>query len=73
MWALANVLRQNGITSYCGLMVREDNWQQKWYGKMNKAKFAIIMTSDCYWDRGSPCKDEVEAILKKGLKIFSVR
>ena len=30
MWAIANLLRLNGITSYCGLMVREANWQQKW-------------------------------------------
>jgi hypothetical protein len=73
MWAVANMLRLNGITSYCGLMVREANWQQKWFGKMYKAKFAIIMTSDKYWDPNSPCREEVEAILQRGLKVFILR
>ena len=40
---------------------------------MGKAKFAIIMTSSEYWDPHSPCKDEVQAILEKGLKIFNIR
>ena len=43
------------------------------YGKMGRAKFAIIMTSDEYWDPQSPCKDEVQAILEKGLKIYNIR
>jgi hypothetical protein len=40
---------------------------------MYKAKFAIIMTSDKYWDPNSPCREEVEAILQRGLKIFILR
>ena len=31
MWAIGNSLRRNGINTYCGLMVKTDNWQVKWY------------------------------------------
>eukprot|EP01052_Picozoa_sp_SAG31_P048272 SAG31_NODE_10025_length_1194_cov_0.950685_2_plen_285_part_01 len=54
-------------------MVRTENWQKEWYGKMYQAKFAIIMLSDAYWERSSPCRDEVEAILQRGIPIFSIR
>ena len=70
MWAVVNHLDEQGITCYCGLMVRTENWQKEWYGKMYQAKFAIIMTSDKYWERGSPCTDEVAAILQRGIPIF---
>jgi hypothetical protein len=48
MWAVGNALRVHGIRTYCGLMVRTDNWQEKWFGKLNKAKFAIVMLSNTY-------------------------
>jgi hypothetical protein len=73
MWAIANCLEAHEITCYCGLMVRTENWQEEWYGKMYQAKFAIIMTSDKYWERGSPCTAEVTAILQRGIPIFSLR
>ena len=125
MWAIGNALRVHKITTYCGLMVRTDNWQEKWFGafsltpprllllslcfqssrmavvfsrlssdemalslskpfgvdsaevlcvsgKLNKAKFAIIMLSDAYWQSG-PCIEEVRAILRKGIKVFVIR
>jgi hypothetical protein len=34
-------------------MVRSDNWQEKWFGKLNKALFAIVMLSDPYWLSGA--------------------
>ena len=40
---------------------------------MGKAKFAIIMLSESFWDPKSPCRLEVEAILLKGIPIFSIR
>jgi hypothetical protein len=43
--------------------VRTENWQKEWYGKMYQAKFAIIMTSDKYWEPGSPCREEVTSPL----------
>ena len=52
VWAVGNVLREDELWTYCGLMVRTDNWQQKWYGKLNKAKFAIVRC--CPTRTGSP-------------------
>ena len=72
MWAIGNALRLQGISTYCGLMVRTKNWQEKWFGKLNKAKFAIVMLSDAYWKSG-PCIDEVRAILQKGIEVFIIR
>jgi hypothetical protein len=72
MWAIGNALRLHGISTYCGLMVRTKNWQQKWFGKLNKAKFAIVMLSDAYWKSG-PCIEEVTKILEKGIQVFIVR
>ena len=40
---------------------------------MGMAKFAIIMPSDSNWETTSPCKDEVDEIIQKGLKIFNIR
>jgi hypothetical protein len=73
MWAVLNLLAAHGVSGYCGLMVRTDNWQEKWFGKMGTAKCAIIMTSDTYWEPRSPCTDEGVAILQEGIKIFSLR
>ena len=73
MWAVLNYLDAHGVTCYCGLMVRTENWEKEWYGKMYQAKFAIIMMSDSYWEPGSPCRAEVEAILQRGIPIFSLR
>ena len=73
MWAIMNFLDGQGINCYCGLMVRTENWQEEWYGKMYQAKFAIIMMSDSYWEPASPCCDEVRAILQRGIPIFSLR
>ena len=55
-WAVGNALRLLGITTYCGLMVRTDNWQEKWFGKLNKALFAIVMLSDAYWRDAPPAR-----------------
>ena len=30
MWSVGNALRAQKIRTYCGLMVRTDNWQEKW-------------------------------------------
>jgi hypothetical protein len=65
MWAVANALRKEGITSYNGLMVTDGNWQEKWYGKMDTAKIAIIMLSDEYW-KSTACKEELLTLVKKG-------
>eukprot|EP01050_Picozoa_sp_SAG11_P019862 SAG11_NODE_3234_length_2594_cov_1.802405_1_plen_248_part_00 len=72
MWAVGNALRLHGISTYCALMVRGDNWKEQWFGKLNTAKFAIVMLSDDYWKSG-PCTAEVRAILRKGIKVFIVR
>jgi hypothetical protein len=72
MWAVGNALRLHGITTYCGLMVRTDNWQVKWFGKLSTAKFAIIMLSDAYW-KSDPCLEEVTTILQEGIKVYIVR
>ena len=73
MYAIGNMLRRNGITTYCGKMVQVENWQVQWYGKMAQAKFAIIMLSEAYW-KSQPCIDEIVAILQNGkISIFIVR
>ena len=46
--------------------------QEKWFGKLNKASFAIVMLSKAYWASG-PCIEEVRAILRKGVKVYIVR
>ena len=54
-------------------MARTANWQQKMiFGKLNKARFAVIMLSDAYW-KSQPCIDEVTAILEKRIKVFIIR
>eukprot|EP01050_Picozoa_sp_SAG11_P023201 SAG11_NODE_4598_length_1840_cov_1.031591_1_plen_306_part_01 len=73
MWALANVLREAGVTSYCGLMVKTQNWQRMWYGKMRRARAAVVMLSDAYWKSG-PCVKELMAILEHGsIRVFIIR
>jgi hypothetical protein len=72
MWAIGNSLEHAGIPVYNGLMVKTDNWQVKWFGKMSRAKFAIVMLSDMYWD-SQPCVEEIKAILMKGVKVFLLR
>eukprot|EP01050_Picozoa_sp_SAG11_P001644 SAG11_NODE_74_length_18043_cov_13.387818_14_plen_70_part_00 len=32
MWAIINHLDRQGITTYCGLMVRTESWQEEWCG-----------------------------------------
>eukprot|EP01051_Picozoa_sp_SAG22_P006332 SAG22_NODE_409_length_10939_cov_1.956638_5_plen_453_part_00 len=73
MWAIANYLEEHGITCYCALMVHTDNWQEEWFGKMMQTKLAIIMPSTAYWDRTSPCTEEVKAILNQGIPIFNLQ
>ena len=53
-------------------MVQTDQWAVQWFGKMSKAKFAIVMLSEAYWKSG-PCTEEVMKILEKGLRVFIVR
>jgi hypothetical protein len=65
MWAIANVLRKNGITSFNGYQVKSgDHWQDQWYGNMPEAKVCILILSPEYFDSG-PCRDECSAVLKQ--------
>ena len=73
MWAVANVLRENGITSFNGCQVKAgENWQEGWYGRMSKAQAAILLLSPEYFDSDS-CVQECSAILKSGMKAFPVQ
>ena len=40
MWAIVRYLDSQGITTYCGLMVRSESWQKEWYGKMYQVRAA---------------------------------
>jgi hypothetical protein len=53
MWAVANALRLHGISAYCGLMVRTDGWQQKWFGKLNKVTFFLCRRASPLFSRRS--------------------
>eukprot|EP01043_Picozoa_sp_COSAG02_P037604 COSAG02_NODE_2835_length_7924_cov_8.681534_4_plen_1683_part_00 len=64
MWAIANALRQQKITTFNGKMVPAGrDWEVEWFGCLDKAKFAIVMPSDAFW-KSKQCRKELEKILK---------
>ena len=64
MWAIANVLRKNGITSFNGYQVRPgEDWQAKWYGKMPEAKLCVLVLSKEYF-KSKACVNECFEVLK---------
>ena len=73
MWALCNVLRAQRVRTFNGLMVKDANWQITWFGKLDKAKVAVIMLSDAYW-QSKPCVEELTKILQSSsIKVVIVR
>ena len=42
MWAIVEFLDSQGISTYCGLMVRTENWQKEWYGKMYQVRLLLV-------------------------------
>ena len=73
MWAIANVLRQHGITSFNGLQVEAgENWQVGWYGRKTQAKLAIIMLSPEYFG-SSACAEECKAIVTSKIKVIPIQ
>ena len=65
MWAIANVLRKNGITSFNGYQVKPgEDWQTKWYGKMPRAKLCVLILSEEYFT-STACADECFEVLKQ--------
>ena len=44
MWAIVEFLDSQGISTYCGLMVRTENWQKEWYGKMYQVSRVLWRT-----------------------------
>ena len=72
MWAIANVLRRNGITSFNGYQVKPgEDWQTKWYGKMPEAKLCVLVLSEEYFT-SKACVDECLEVLKQKNKVISL-
>ena len=64
MWAIANVILKNGISSFNGYMVEPgQDWQVEWYGNLPEAKVAILIMSPEYFD-SIPCREECTALVK---------
>jgi hypothetical protein len=73
MWAISNVLREARITTFNGLMVKTQNWQITWFGKLDKAKVAVILLSDAYW-QSKACVEELTKILQSSsIKVVILR
>ena len=74
MWALANVLRENGITSFNGYQVEAgDNWQEAFYGRLPEAQVAILVLSPEYF-ASDACVKECATILRESkIKIVPVQ
>ena len=67
MWAIANVLRKNNITSFNGKQVKPgENWQEKWYGKMPEAKICVLILSEEYFTSQSCITECLEAVKQQG-------
>eukprot|EP00937_MAST-01D_sp_MAST-1D-sp2_P002691 g2691.t1 len=67
MWAIANVLRNNGIASFNGYQVKPgEDWQSKWYGKMPEAKICVLILSKEYFTSKACVRECIEAIIESG-------
>ena len=72
VWAVANILKDAGITSFHGYIVEAgQDWEKKWFGKMPRAKVGVVMLSEAFFKSG-PCKEELLALIKKGHPIIPV-
>ena len=72
VWAIANILKDAGITSFHGYMVRGgDQWEEEWFGIMPSAKFGVVMISEAFL-KSKPCVKELRALLKQGIPIIAV-
>jgi len=73
MWAVANGLRAYDITTYNSKMVKAgQHWRVEWFGILARAKFAVVIPSDAYW-QSQQCVDELEAILHRNIPVFLLR
>ena len=63
MWALSNVLKDSGITSFNGYMVKAgQNWQLEWYGVLPQSKVVIVMLSREFFKSGACVKELITAL-----------
>jgi hypothetical protein len=72
MWALSNELRQAGITTFNGYMVKGgQDWQEKWFGHLPMAKICVAMMSSSYFG-SQACIDEIKAACSEKIHIIPV-
>ena len=72
MWDIAKLLKENGITSFNGEQIKPGETWQKWYGRLDTAKVAIILLSPEYFKSGH-CVEECVAILTSNTKCIPVQ
>ena len=72
MWAIANALKNQGITTFNGKMVDDLNWKVDWFGTLDRAEFAMVMPCAAFWS-SEACVEELQAILQKGIPVFILR
>ena len=52
-----------GITTFNGKMVTTGDWDVEWFGKLDRARFAIVMPCEAFWE-SEQCPKELEKVLK---------
>ena len=63
MWAVANLCRKAGITTYnCMQAGAQENWKEWWFGKQPEAKLALVFLDEAYFE-SEGCVEELMAII----------
>ena len=63
MWAVANLCRRAGITTYnCMQAGAQENWKVCWFGKQPEAKLALVFLDEAYFE-SEGCVEELMAII----------
>jgi hypothetical protein len=72
MWGMANSLKDRGITSFNGYMVKGGQmWQKVWFGLLPEAKCVVLMMSKSFF-QSRACIDELEAAIAQRTPIIPV-
>jgi hypothetical protein len=72
MWGMANSLKDRGITSFNGYMIKGGQmWQKAWFGLLPEAECVILMMSKSFF-QSRPCIDELEAAIAQRKPIIPV-
>jgi hypothetical protein len=72
MWAVANALREAGITSFNGYQVTGvQDWQEEWFGVLPECPLLVVMLSKSYF-KSPACVAELKAACKSGKPMIPI-